>query len=156
MSKVITLKASDFDKNFKLKKNKSKPGVVVFAATWCGYCQQLKPELKKLAASKSDVSVLALDVDAPGAQKVFEHFKIEGFPAIRYVSKSGSVASQNFFGDRTAASIHKFIKGKSMSGGAKKKPVRKRKPAKKKPVKKSKKKVVRKRKPAKKVVRKRK
>ena len=40
-----------------------KPVLVDFNATWCGPCRMLKPVLDELAAERSDLSVVGVDVD---------------------------------------------------------------------------------------------
>ena len=72
-SKVINVTAKDFDSSFNLKKKPTQSGLIVFHATWCGYCVQLSPEYKKLAA-KSGVKLYSIDADLPGSKEVFAKF----------------------------------------------------------------------------------
>ena len=41
----------------------TKPVLVDFNATWCGPCRMLKPTLMEVAAERSDVTVVGIDVD---------------------------------------------------------------------------------------------
>ena len=52
-----------------------KPIVIDFTATWCGPCQMLKPELRKLAEKYRDkVTVVKVDVDECAA--LAEQFRV--------------------------------------------------------------------------------
>ena len=134
-SKVINVTAKDFDSSFNLKKKPSKAGLIVFHATWCGFCVQLSPEYKKVAA-KAGVKLYSIDADLEGSKEVFAHFKVSGFPTIRFMSKNGKVGSESYMEERDAATMMKYIKDKSTSGGAKKKVAKKGKKAAKKVAKK--------------------
>ena len=125
-SKVVNVTGKDFDSSFKLKKSPKQSGLIVFHAVWCGFCVQLSGEYKKLAA-KSGVKLYSIEADAEGSQEVFAHFGVTGFPTIRFLSKDGKVSSKTYLGERDVASMMKFIKSSGMSGGAKKKVVKKKK-----------------------------
>jgi len=53
--------------------------VVDFTASWCGYCQQLKPHLHRLEKKYGDrVKVVAVDVDEHPSLK--NRFRVGGIP----------------------------------------------------------------------------
>jgi len=125
-AKVITLSAKDFDSSMKLKKKPGKNTLIVFHANWCGFCLQLAPVYKQLS---SKTKVYSIEADLPGSSEIFQHYQIQGFPSIRYMDKNGKIDTENYYGERDVASMIKYIKEKSTSGGAKRKAAKK--PAKK-------------------------
>lgn len=118
--KVINLTRKDFDGSFKLKKAPGKDGLIVFHANWCGFCVQLAPQYVELS-KKAGIKLYAVEVDTSGCQDIFEHYQIQGFPSIRFISKNGNIDMENYMGDRDVASMMKYIKEKGTKGGAKKK-----------------------------------
>lgn len=123
-AKVINLKRKDFDNSMKLKKAPGKPGLIAFHANWCSFCVQLSPVYKELS-KKSGIKIYAIEVDAPNCKEIFEHYMVQGFPSIRYISKDGKIDSENYYGERNITSLQKYIKEKSTSGGAKRKVAKK-------------------------------
>ncbi len=119
--KVLTISRKDFDSSFKLKKSPGKNSLIVFHQPWCGFCLQLAPEYKKISTK-----VYSVNGELPGSDEVFAHFAVTGFPTIRFLSKDGKVGSKTYLGERDASSMMKFIKSAGMSGGAKKKVVKKK------------------------------
>jgi thioredoxin 1 len=59
MTKVFELDNKDEFKNL-IKEGKV---LVDFYAVWCGPCQMMKPVVEKYAEEKSDIKVVAVDVD---------------------------------------------------------------------------------------------
>ena len=100
---VKELSEKDFE-NFKIKKN-DKNGIVVFYATWCGFCQALVPEYKKLAKNKK-INVYAIDVDKN--QKLTQYFGVQSFPTIKRVNKFGKLGIK-YNGDRNANDMLSFV-----------------------------------------------
>ena len=120
--KVSNISRKDFDDSFKLKKSPGKNSLIVFHQPWCGFCVQLAPEYKKISTK-----VYSVNGELPGSDEVFAHFGVSGFPTIRFMSKDGKVGSKTYLGERDSSSLMKFIKSSGMSGGAKKKVVKKKK-----------------------------
>lgn len=58
--------------------------IVAFYAPWCGYCQQLAPELKQAAKSLNGIArVSAVNCDSPKNQPLCQRFNVKGFPTIK-------------------------------------------------------------------------
>ena len=67
------------------------PVVVDFWAQWCGPCHVVAPELEALAAERSDVKVVKVDVDANG--DVAGRYGIQGIPTIALFRDGEAVAT---------------------------------------------------------------
>lgn len=84
----------DFDKAAKAAKEAKKPLLVVFSASWCPPCQQMK---KKVYPSKAvqpyhDKFVWAyLDADEEKNQPLAAKFGVSGIPHIAFLSQDGSM-----------------------------------------------------------------
>ena len=115
-SKVKELLEKDFDKSSKIKSKPGQSGIIVFFATWCGFCSMLVPEFKKLS-KKSGIKTYCVDADKN--PKLMQKFQVQGFPSLRFVSKDGKVSMENYYGERDAKSMLEYIKGKKMIGGSK-------------------------------------
>ena len=132
-SKAKELKGKDLKvsgSSVTVKGNKKK-GVVLFYYDWCGFCQMMAPEYKKLASKNSSISVYAINGTDPTVESAFKAFKIESVPAIFMMSANGKInQKKQFFGERNAEEMKKFAN--AITGGK----VVKRKVVKKKVVKK--------------------
>jgi thiol-disulfide isomerase/thioredoxin len=110
---VKNLTENDFV-NYKIKNN-NKKGIVVFYATWCGYCQMLVPEYKKLGDMKK-INVYAIDIDKN--PNLIQYFNIEGYPTIKRVNKLGEI-KETYTGERNVKDMLSYIL--NQKGGYKKK-----------------------------------
>ncbi len=69
----------------------AKPVLVDFRAEWCGPCQMLGPELEKIAASRSDLDVVGMDVDKAPMRAA--DYGITSIPAV-LLFKGGEIAAR--------------------------------------------------------------
>uniref|UniRef100_A0A7S3LUX6 Thioredoxin domain-containing protein n=1 Tax=Palpitomonas bilix TaxID=652834 RepID=A0A7S3LUX6_9EUKA len=99
---VIQLTAKDFS-----SKVLSGDGiwVVEFYAPWCGHCQRLAPEWKRVAtALKGIVNVAAVDLADEKNKPLGGQYGIQGFPTIKVFEEAGK-APRDYNGQRTAQAI---------------------------------------------------
>lgn len=70
-----------------------KEGIVLvdFYADWCGPCKMLGPVLEQLAAKRTDVTILKVDVEA--REDIAMQFKIMSIPTM-HLYKNGAFVSQ--------------------------------------------------------------
>ena len=78
--------------------------LLVVGAEWCGYCQQFKPELKKMESQLKGVRVYWVDGDSDGR---VADWKVDGFPTVLYRASQGGLYKYN--GQRSADGIKRFI-----------------------------------------------
>ena len=57
-----------------------KPVLVDFNATWCGPCRMLKPTLDAIAAERSDVTVVGVDIDEN--MELAEEYEVFSIPCL--------------------------------------------------------------------------
>lgn len=124
---VVELTETNFDR---LVSQSDNIWIVEFYAPWCGHCQSLTPEYKKLAtALKGIIKVGAVNADEQ--KSLGGQFGVRGFPTIKIFGQNKK-SPTDFNGERTAkgmgeaalAEARKQIKsildGGSSSGGGNK------------------------------------
>lgn len=97
---VVELTDSNFER---LVVKSDEVWVVEFFAPWCGHCQQLVPEFKKLAtALKGVVKVGAINADEH--KSVGGQYGVKGFPSIK-IFGGNKRKPDDYNGERTASAI---------------------------------------------------
>lgn len=76
--------------------------LVAFTASWCSFCQRLKPELERLAALYANGPIKFEEIDAEENAELSKQAGVKGYPTIT-LFKNGSWTTYN--GDRTADAI---------------------------------------------------
>lgn len=69
-----------------------KPVLVDFNATWCGPCRMLKPTLDAIAAERSDVTVVGVDIDEN--MELAEEYEVFSIPCL-VLFKDGAEADRS-------------------------------------------------------------
>ena len=69
-----------------------KPVLVDFNATWCGPCRMLKPTLDAIAAERSDVTVVGVDIDEN--MELAEEYEVFSIPCVVLI-KDGAEADRS-------------------------------------------------------------
>jgi thioredoxin 1 len=85
-SKAITLTTANFEE--KVLKSKQ-PVLVDFWAEWCGYCKQMDPVIKELAAEYEGKVVVA-KMNADDYPEIMKKYGIEGLPTF-LIFKNGEL-----------------------------------------------------------------
>ena len=84
--------------------------MVLFYAPWCGHCKAIFPEWKKLAAAVSP-SIKIAQVDADQHKDLAGHYKVEGFPTIKFMAPGKEPVAYN--GGREVEDFVKYIAEKA-------------------------------------------
>lgn len=82
--------------------NKPYSGFIVFYASWCGYCQKLKPLLASLSGK---VNIIAINCDQPN--ELCERFGVSGYPTITFFKKG--IFGGIYQGDRSPQAMSDFF-----------------------------------------------
>eukprot|EP01065_Artemidia_motanka_P023178 TRINITY_DN2760_c0_g2_i1.p1 TRINITY_DN2760_c0_g2~~TRINITY_DN2760_c0_g2_i1.p1 ORF type:complete len:277 (+),score=107.17 TRINITY_DN2760_c0_g2_i1:64-831(+) len=82
---------------------------VKFYAPWCGHCKSMAPEWVSLAESNKGVTdLLIAEVNADEHKHLARHHDIQGFPTLKWYSKSNK-KGETYQGARAAAAMQDFI-----------------------------------------------
>jgi protein disulfide-isomerase A6 len=85
-----------------------RPALVLFHATWCGYCRVFVPTFKKVATALkgSGIEVVMADIDK--APRLASSYGVSSYPTVMYVP-AGRRKPVVFQGERELDSILKFV-----------------------------------------------
>mmetsp|Transcript_33002 Transcript_33002/g.95556 ORF Transcript_33002/g.95556 Transcript_33002/m.95556 type:complete len:441 (-) Transcript_33002:34-1356(-) len=112
---VVTVTDSNFAE---VVNDDSKDVMVEFYAPWCGHCQALKPEYKRLAADfESDESVTIAAMDAT-ANEIPPNFDVQGYPTIMFLPAKSKNSPISYDGPRDTESMKTFIKEHATAAGS--------------------------------------
>lgn len=100
-------------------KKANKPVILVFSASWCGPCQQMKHDVYPSAQVKplQEKFVWAyLDIDEAGNKKSAQEFKVSGIPHVEILDASGKPLDKQV-GAVDAAAFAKKLEGALRKAG---------------------------------------
>ncbi len=101
---VINVTAENFE-NEVLKSDK--PVVADFNADWCGPCQMLKPVIEELAAERTDVKFVSINIDEQ--DDLAYEYNVSSIPClVKFVGGSEAARSVGF---KPKSEIIKLIGG---------------------------------------------
>ena len=71
--------------------NSEKPVLLDFFAPWCGPCRMLGPVLDEIAAERSDIKVVKINVDEE--QELASQYRVVSIPSL-FVIENGQIVAQ--------------------------------------------------------------
>jgi len=108
---------------------KNQYAFVMFYADWCGHCNRMKPAFAKLYSdyqnNPSQYNAAIYRVNHPDNGENFHSLNVKGYPTLYLISNEEYLETKKYEGDRTFASMKKFIQDfaqKTTDGGKKPKP----------------------------------
>lgn len=99
-------------KNFTAKNRGPKIVVGKVYATWCGHCNELAPEWKKMKQQlKNSVKVVDILETVPSKKCGINltNLRVDGFPTI-FKTKNGGVTFEYYTGPRTATEMANWVR----------------------------------------------
>ena len=87
--KVLTVTGDSFEKEVI---NSSVPVLADFYADWCGPCRMLRPSLDAIAEERTDVKVVAINID--DEPELADEFDISSIPCV-ILFKNGAEADRS-------------------------------------------------------------
>jgi protein disulfide-isomerase A6 len=111
-SSVVILTGSNFAAE--ITEDATTDALVEFYAPWCGHCKKLTPEYEKLAAvyrNEPGVKIAKIDCDAHAG--VCKDFGVQGYPTLKWFSKTDKSEPQAYEGGRDVDSFVSFINEKT-------------------------------------------
>jgi thiol-disulfide isomerase/thioredoxin len=88
--------------------NDSKLALVLFHATWCGHCKELKPIFEAAASQHPDVDFKCVENEVMGKSPEAKKLGVNGFPTV--VALKGKKPLGSLVGNQGAAKLQEFIK----------------------------------------------
>ena len=108
---VKQLNLSDFQKGFKSIKNPCNlHGLIMFYQNTCPHCEVAKPIVKNIGKNKN-VAIFLTECSGKNFD-ILEGLKIEGVPAIRYITPKGKISNNNYDNKITDLKLKKFLLSK--------------------------------------------